>query len=356
VPSGAIQVTAAGGGGTGGGGAVTAVDGALVTEGATTDAESASGNGTIVALLKRLRTLLNGGLPAALAANGGLKIEGVASGTAVPVSGSFFQGTQPVSLATNTPDVTDRAARLLGHVTVDAAPTTAVTGPLTDTQLRASAVPVSGTFFQATQPVSLATNTPDVTDRAARLLGHVTVDAAPTTAVTGTVTVNQGTAAATAAAWPAKITDGTNVGAVKAASVLAAATDPAQVVQQSPMRSDASTLAVTATGLTGAAVTLTLPAPAAGLFHYVTSIEITKFASALLVAGATPVLVTTTNLPGSPVYSFSAAASAAGTIDRYQVTPTTPLKSSVAATATTIVCPVATTTIWRVNVTYYTAP
>lgn len=30
----------------------------------------------------------------------------------------------------------------------------AVTGPLTDTQLRASAVPVSGAFFQATQPVS----------------------------------------------------------------------------------------------------------------------------------------------------------------------------------------------------------
>ena len=72
-------------------------------------------------------------------------------------------------------DVTDRSARLLGHVTVDNA-TLAVTGPLTDAQLRASAVPVSGTFFQATQPVSLATNTPDVTDRAARLLGHVTVD------------------------------------------------------------------------------------------------------------------------------------------------------------------------------------
>lgn len=34
--------------------------------------------------------------------------------------------------------------------------TLTVSGPLTDTQLRASAVPVSGTFFQATQPVSLA--------------------------------------------------------------------------------------------------------------------------------------------------------------------------------------------------------
>ncbi len=46
--------------------------------------------------------------------------------TAVPVSGTFWQATQPVS------------------------------GPLTDTQLRATAVPVSGTFWQATQPVSAA--------------------------------------------------------------------------------------------------------------------------------------------------------------------------------------------------------
>jgi hypothetical protein len=39
-------------------------------------------------------------------------------------------------------------------VVPQAGATWAVTGPLTDTQLRASAVPVSGTFWQATQPVS----------------------------------------------------------------------------------------------------------------------------------------------------------------------------------------------------------
>jgi len=43
--------------------------------------------------------LLNGGLPAALGAQGGMKIEGVASGTPVPVSGTFWQSTQPVSVA-----------------------------------------------------------------------------------------------------------------------------------------------------------------------------------------------------------------------------------------------------------------
>ena len=58
--------------------------------------------------------------------------------TALPVSGTFWQATQPIS----------------GSVSITGTQT--VTGPLTDTQLRASAVPVSGTFFQATQPVSAA--------------------------------------------------------------------------------------------------------------------------------------------------------------------------------------------------------
>lgn len=48
------------------------------------------------------------------------------------------------------------------------------------------------------------------------------------------VTAAQGTAAATAGAWPAKLTDGTNVQAVKAASTAAAATDPSSVTQLSP--------------------------------------------------------------------------------------------------------------------------
>jgi len=43
-----------------------------------------------------------------------------------------------------------------GRVPVDITGSAAVTGPLTDTQLRATAVPVSGTFWQATQPVSAA--------------------------------------------------------------------------------------------------------------------------------------------------------------------------------------------------------
>lgn len=73
-------------------------------------------------------------LPAALDADGGLKAHIQNFPATQPVSGTFWQATQPVS------------------------------GPLTDTQLRASAV-----------PVSMATQTPDTVDRAAREVGRVRV-------------------------------------------------------------------------------------------------------------------------------------------------------------------------------------
>jgi hypothetical protein len=125
--------------------------------------------------------------------------------TAVPVSGSFYQATQPVSIASSVP----------------------VTGPLTDIELRATAVPVSlasnplptgastsalqtagnaslasidskltnplpvsGTFYQATQPVSIASSvavTGPLTDTQLRATA-VPVSLASTT-VTGSVAV-----------------------------------------------------------------------------------------------------------------------------------------------------------------------
>jgi hypothetical protein len=51
--------------------------------GTTTDDE-ATVHGSLIAILKRVRTLLAGGLPAALGAGGGLKVDG--SGTALPIS------------------------------------------------------------------------------------------------------------------------------------------------------------------------------------------------------------------------------------------------------------------------------
>lgn len=117
-----------------------------------------------------------------------------------------------------------------------------------------------------------------------------------------------------------------------------------------------ATTAVTATAAAGTGVTLTLGAPAATTFHYISHIEITKTASALLVAGATSVLVTSTNLVGSPVWDFAADAAAAGTSVTRQVAPSAPIKVSVAATATTIVCPATTSIVWRVTVFYFVGP
>lgn len=118
--------------------------------------------------------------------------------SAVPVSGTFFQATQPVSLATNTPDVTDRAARLLGHVTVDNA-SIPVTGPLTDTQLRASAVPVSGPLTDTQLRASAVGVSGPLTDTQLRasavpVSGPLTDTQLRATAVpvSGTVTANQG--------------------------------------------------------------------------------------------------------------------------------------------------------------------
>jgi hypothetical protein len=98
-----------------------------------------------------------------------------------PVSGTFWQATQPVS------------------------------GPLTDVQLRATAVPVSGTFWQTTQPVS----------------GTVTANVGTTNGLALDATLTGGT-------QQAKITDGTNVATVKAASTAAVAADKAVVVAVSP--------------------------------------------------------------------------------------------------------------------------
>lgn len=110
-------------------------------------------------------------------------------------------------------------------------------------------------------------------------------------------------------------------------------------------------LALTATGAAGAAVTLTIPA-AVGSFHYLSSVVITKFASALLVAAAAPVTVTTTNLNNTPSFDFDAAADAQGTIASLILTPAIPIKSSAANTNTTFVCPATTAVIWKVTAFY----
>lgn len=125
--------------GEGGGGASTIADGADVNAGATTDAAvSGDANGTLSAKIRQLNRIFTlvwdnvnnrinvniGNSSLAVSQSGTWTINAITN--PVSVTGTFWQATQPVS------------------------------GPLTDTQLRASAVPVAGTFWQATQPISAA--------------------------------------------------------------------------------------------------------------------------------------------------------------------------------------------------------
>jgi len=112
----------------------------------------------------------------------------------------------------------------------------------------------------------------------------------------------------------------------------------------------------TSVGASGAAVTLTLAAPGAGLRHYITYLSINRFAAAVLTAAAAPVTVTTTNIPTSLAFSFAADAAALGTIDRWREDFAFPIMTTTQNTATTIVAPVTTGVIWRITAGYYVAP
>lgn len=112
----------------------------------------------------------------------------------------------------------------------------------------------------------------------------------------------------------------------------------------------------TTVGASGAATTLTLASPGAGLRHYLTYLSINRFATALLTAAAAPVTVTTTNLPGTLAFSFPAEAAAQGTLDRWREDFAFPIATNAQATATTIVCPATPGVIWRVTAGFYVAP
>ena len=115
---------------------------------------------------------------------------------------------------------------------------------------------------------------------------------------------------------------------------------------------EVATHMVTATGAAAAAVTATIPA-VAGLRHYLTRISVLKFNAATLTAAATPVVVTTTNLPGTPALSFPADAAAQGTVsEQFLDFGAHGIAVTAVNTNTTIVCPATTNVIWRINATY----
>jgi hypothetical protein len=127
-----LYVRVVSGGGLPGGGPVTVADGADVAEGTTTDAAWVSGAGTVISLLKKI-------------ASGGGSAVSIADGADVA------QGT------TTDPDTAFTVIGLLKKIKALLTASLTVTGPLTDAQLRASAVPVSGTVTTS-PPANASTN------------------------------------------------------------------------------------------------------------------------------------------------------------------------------------------------------
>lgn len=114
-----------------------------------------------------------------------------------------------------------------------------------------------------------------------------------------------------------------------------------------------SNLMITATAAANTAAVATLPAAGVGMFHYITSITIMRSATAALVGTAT-LIHTSTNLPGNPAWSVGNAMVAGGSQLDVNFSPTTPLRSSVANTNTTVTAVAAgAAVLGRVNVSYY---
>jgi hypothetical protein len=114
--------------------------------------------------------------------------------------------------------------------------------------------------------------------------------------------------------------------------------------------------AATITAAVSTAAILTLPSPGAGLRHYITGLRIERHAAALLVAGTTPVVVTTANLPGALAFSIPVEAAAQGSVYEKAIAPARAIMASAQNTATTVTAPVTTNVIWRLSATFYVAP
>ena len=179
---------------------ITVTMGQVTVTGGLTDAQLRASAVTVGGTVTVGNSLTISSLPALSAGTAQIgSVTASISGT-VPVSGTFFQGTQPVSLTTLPALVAGTAQ--IGSVTASIFGT----------------VPVSGTFFQATQPASLASlpalaaGTNQIGSVTASISGTVPISISSVTvgnsvtigslpAISGTVTANtfavQGTAVTT---------------------------------------------------------------------------------------------------------------------------------------------------------------
>jgi hypothetical protein len=114
----------------------------------------------------------------------------------------------------------------------------------------------------------------------------------------------------------------------------------------------------TVTAAVNTLTTLTLAAPAAGLFHYIDSIVVQRHVAVAVAAGAAaPVIITTTNLTGAPSFDTSVKVQNLGENDTVlNVQFPRGLKATAAAAATTIVAPANASYIWKITAAFRVGP
>lgn len=109
---------------------------------------------------------------------------------------------------------------------------------------------------------------------------------------------------------------------------------------------------ITASGVAGAAVTLTIPATSS-VGHRIELIRVQLYNSAARTGSAAPVSVTSTNLSGMVLWF--ATVGAIGTSEIQELRPPVHLQGDAINAATTIVCPATPNGLWRVTVIYHHA-
>lgn len=112
-----------------------------------------------------------------------------------------------------------------------------------------------------------------------------------------------------------------------------------------------ATLCVSATAAVGLAATLTIPS-VSNMRAFLDSLSIVRSATAALTPSATPVLVTTTNIPGTPSFTFGQDAGGIG-VDKIVELNCGPGGIACVSGAVTVVCPAYVGVIWRVNAVYH---
>ena len=173
-----------------------------------------------------------------------------------------------------------------------------------------------------------------------------------TFAVSGSVTSNAGTGTfnaqiasgtGTAVGTPLFVTPSIGGAATSATNALFVQLQPSKVA--------------TVTGASAAATTLTIPAPAAGQFNYITSIEILLVNTAARAAAAATLLTVTSTNVGGLTFNFGSPTSTVGSSDRTAIQAfASPIKSDNAATATTLAVTATTGVQWQFRATYFQAP